>query len=217
MASRQLSLALQRRSPDDTLDRRILAVRGHKVLLDADLAAVFGVATRVLNQTVRRNRSRFPPDFMLALTPAEVKRLRSQIVISNGGRGGRRSPPFAFTEHGAIMLASLLNSPTAVAASIRVVRAFVRLRSAMAVTDQVLERIDVLEASCDKRFRVVFQALRTLVKPLAAPARRTIGFAPAESSSRSSELQTRLPESPHRLPLLPWIGRRPKAIRRGRA
>ncbi|MBI4606290.1 MAG: ORF6N domain-containing protein, partial [Planctomycetes bacterium] len=111
----------------DRIAHRIHEIRGHRVMLDSDLADLYGVETRVLVQGVKRNIARFPKDFLFQLTRPEFHRLRSQFVISNG-RGGLRRPPYAFTEHGAVMLASVLNSPVAVATSVHVVRAFLRLR-----------------------------------------------------------------------------------------
>src|SRR5258707_248432 len=112
----------------------ITEVRGHKVILDADLARVYGVPTKVLNQAVKRNNERFPQDFLLRLTiaeAAEMQVLRSQIVTSNEKRGGRRYLPYAFTEHGALMAANILNSPRAVAMSVYVIRAFVKMRETL--------------------------------------------------------------------------------------
>src|SRR5882724_11823961 len=114
--------------PLDRIERRIYLLRGQKVMLDADLADIYGVSTKRLNEQVKRNLDRFPKDFMLQLTKEEVVALKSQIATSNTSRGGRRTLPYAFTEHGTIMLASILNSPTAIHASIQVVRVFVRLR-----------------------------------------------------------------------------------------
>jgi len=114
--------------PSQRIESRIFFVRGRKVMLDADLAELYGVTTKRLNEQVKRNASRFPGDFMFRLTPDETRILRSQFATSRSGWGGRRVFPYAFTEHGAVMLASVLNSPTAVDASVQVVRAFVRLR-----------------------------------------------------------------------------------------
>lgn len=114
-------------------------------MLDNDLAALYGVTTKRLNEQVKRNRKRFPEDFMFQLTSQEAQSLRSQFATSNETRGGRRYLPFAFTEHGAVMLASVLNSPIAVAASIQVVRAFIRLRSILAAHKELARKIDALE------------------------------------------------------------------------
>ena len=127
------------------IERRIFSLRGHKVMLDSDLAEVYGVGTKALNQAVRRNPDRFPSDFLLRLTSEEADSLRSQIVTSKAGRGGRRYLPYVFTEHGAVMLASVLNSAAAVAASIQVVRAFVRLRTILATHKDLARKLDALE------------------------------------------------------------------------
>src|SRR3970040_2141722 len=119
--------------PRERIERAILVLRGHKVMLDADLAALYGVETRVLVQAVKRNLERFPKDFMFQLTNQELATWRSQIVMSNpGARMGLRRPPFAFTEHGALMAATVLNSPRAVEMRLYVVRDFVRLREVLA-------------------------------------------------------------------------------------
>jgi len=132
-------------------------------MLDSDLAALYGVTTSRLNEQVRRNAERFPSDFMFRLEALEVARLRSQIAISNEGRGGRRTPPLAFTEHGALMLASVLNSPTAVQASIHVVRAFVRLRALLASHVELARKIKELETRYDAQFKVVFEAIEEMM------------------------------------------------------
>ena len=156
----------------------ILLIRGQKVMLDSDLAELYQVTTKRLNEQVRRNRERFPADFMFQLTPGETRVLRSQFATSNRGRGGRRYPPYAFTEHGAVMLASVLNSSVAVQASIQIVRAFVRLRQILASHSDLDRRLKELERRTETRFEAVFASLRTL---LAAPRRkhRPIGFRPA--------------------------------------
>jgi ORF6N domain-containing protein len=171
------------RVPVETIERRILSLRGHKVMIDSDLAEVFRVGTRALNQAVRRNRHRFPDDFMFRLTAREADCLRSQIVISK--RGGRRYLPYAFTEHGAVMLASVLNSPAAVATSIQVVRAFVRLRTILAAHKELARKLDALEQKCDRQFRSVFETIREMLEPAPEPRRRPIGFAlPPRKSPR---------------------------------
>src|SRR5216684_251537 len=141
--------------PIERIESRILLVRGRKVLLDADLAALYGVQTRRLNEQVRRNLARFPADFMFQLTDAEFELLMSQFATSNPGRGGRRKRPLVFTEHGAIMAATILNSPRATKVSVYVVRAFVRLRQAIAG---------------------LMNTIRTLMAPPEPPRRRPIGF-----------------------------------------
>lgn len=149
-------------------------------MLDYDLASIYGVTTARLNEQVKRNRRRFPPDFMFRLTRREVTNLISQFATSSLGHGGRHKPPSVFTEHGAVMLASVLNSPIAVAASIQVVRAFVQLRGVLASHKELARRLDELESRYDSQFKAVFQAIRELMEPLPAP-RKQIGFRPAKS------------------------------------
>jgi len=155
------------------LARQIREVRGQRVLLDEDLAATYGVTTSALNQAMRRNRERFPPDFVLELTTSEWESLRSQIVILKTGRGRHRKfLPVAFTEHGAVMAATILNSPQAVHMSILVVRAFIAIRSALQDSAQLAAKLDALEKSLailDADTRRQFKELRTVVFALAAP------------------------------------------------
>ena len=158
--------------------RLIYRIRGQRVMLDADLAAIYGVTTTRLNQQVGRNLDRFPPGFMFRLTPEEARALMLQIATSNVGRGGRRKLPYAFTEHGAIMLAAVLNTPVAVQASVRVVRAFVHLRRMLSSRRAVAEKLAELEARLsghDGQILSLFEAIRELMEPAAAPSRR-IGF-----------------------------------------
>jgi phage regulator Rha-like protein len=150
-------------------------MRGQKVMLDSDLAEIYQVETKMLNRAVKRNLARFPEDFMFQLTPEEAEPLRFQFGTSNTRRGGRRYLPYVFTEHGAVMLASVLNSSTAVAASIQVVRAFVRLRQMLSENAELSHRLDQLEKKYDAQFKVVFDAIRQLMQP-PAPKRRPIGF-----------------------------------------
>jgi hypothetical protein len=159
----------------DTIAQRIHVIRGQRVMLDSDLAALYGVSTKQLNQAVRRNARRFPVDFAFRLHRGEAADLRSQFVTSSFAWGGRRYAPYAFTEHGAVMLASVLNSPVAVAASIQVVRAFIQLRGLLASQKVLVRRLDELEDKYDSQFKVVFQAIRELMQP-PAPARKRIGF-----------------------------------------
>ena len=142
----ELSASTHRQAlvPLEDITREILILRGHRVLLDSELAALYGVETRVLNQAVRRNAERFPEDFRFQLTPAQAAASRSQSVISNSRRGGRRYAPYAFTEHGAIMAATVLNSPRAVEMSIYVVRAFVQLRELLSSNKELAKRLDQL-------------------------------------------------------------------------
>lgn len=154
----------------------ILQVRGQKVMLDEDLAALYGVETRILVRNVQRHRERFPEDFMFQLTQEEWDALRSQNGISNRGRGGRRYRPYAFTEQGVAMLSSVLNSPRAVQVNIEIMRAFVRLRGILASHQELAQRLDELEARYDEQFRTVFEAIRELMAPPPASSRR-LGFA----------------------------------------
>jgi len=130
--------------PLERIERAILLIRGEKVMLDSDLAELYGVDTRRLNEQVRRNLNRFPRDFMFRLTPAEYKNLRSQIATSSS-HGGRRYLPYAFTEHGALMLANVLNSERAAQTSVQVVRAFVRLRQMLASNAELSRKLEALE------------------------------------------------------------------------
>src|SRR5262245_16912948 len=127
------------------VDSKIQVLRGQKVILDSDLAGLYGVPVRQLNQQIKRNAGRFPADFLFQLSAAEYQRLRSQNVISNAGRGGRRYLPHAFTEHGAIMAATVLNSKRAIEMSIFVVRAFVRMREALAMNQQIVTKLSEIE------------------------------------------------------------------------
>jgi len=166
--------------PVRDIARTILVLRGHRVLLDEDLAALYGVTTKRLNEQVRRNASRFPADFMFQLTEQEQQSLRSHFATSKtpSGRGGRRYLPYAFTEHGAIMAASILNSPRAVEVSVYVVRAFVRLRELLASNRELARRFAQLEARLDKHdeaIAAILSAIRELMNPPESK-RRPIGF-----------------------------------------
>ena len=158
---------------------KILILRNQKVILDSDLAELYGVPVRQLNQQIKRNTHRFPSDFLFRLTAAEHKNLRSQNVISNAGRGGRRYLPNAFTEHGAIMAASVLNSKRAIEMSIFVVRAFVRMREALLINQRLVSKLSELESrldSHDTEIGELVEAIREMMEPLPANSRR-IGFA----------------------------------------
>jgi hypothetical protein len=157
------------------VERKILFLRGERVLLDADLAVLYGVETRVLVRAVKRNLSRFPADFMFQLTTEELAILRSQIGISSSSHGGRRYAPYAFTEHGVAMLSAVLRSPRAVRVSIEIVRAFVRLRAMLAGNAELARKLAALERRYDAQFKVVFDAIRELMQPPSGP-RRPIGF-----------------------------------------
>ena len=161
--------------PMERIERAIIVVRGEKVMLDRDLAEIYGVETKRLNEQVRRNLNRFPVDFMFQLTPEEAESLRSQIATSNEGRGGRRYLPFAFTEHGALMLANVLHSERAAQTSVMVVRAFVKLRQMLSSNADLARKLATMEKKYDEQFKVVFDAIRQLMTPPARP-KREIGF-----------------------------------------
>jgi hypothetical protein len=167
------------------IDSIIHVIRGERVILDTDLAKVYGIPTFRLNEAVKRNRNRFPVDFMFQLSKGEYDSLTSQIAITNKGRGGRRTLPFAFTEHGAVMAANLLNSERAVEMSIFVVRAFIKMRQTLAASAAFTEKLNELEKKLSGRVDVhekaivyVLGELRKLMQPptLPAPKKRPIGF-----------------------------------------
>ena len=163
---------------DVTLERiaaKIYTIRGHRVMIDADLAEMYGVTTSALNQAVKRNRTRFPTDFMFELTADESDHLTSQIVISSGWGGRRRGMPFAFTEQGVAMLSSVLKSERAVQVNIAIMRAFVALRQTLSSHKALARKMDVLEKRYDSQFRIVFDAIRALMTPPDASTRK-IGF-----------------------------------------
>ena len=159
--------------PTERIERSILFIRGHKVMLDSDLAVLYGVTTKRLNEQVNRNRDRFPEDFMFQLSKPEFAILKSQNATSSWG--GRRTFPYAFTEHGVVMLASVLNSPIAVNASLQVVRAFVRLREILSTHKDLARKLNALERKYDSQFAVVFEAIRKLMTP-PIQKKRPIGF-----------------------------------------
>lgn len=174
---RNLSLPLER------IERMILLVRGQKVMLDRDLAALYAVETRVLNQAVRRNTRRFPPDFMFQMTTQEFAQWRSQTVISNGERMGLRHKPLVFTEQGVAMPSSVLGSERAINVNIAIMRAFVRLRALVASHQELARKLDELEQKYDARFSAVFDAIRQLMEPVPVPLKRRIGFSSSEEQS----------------------------------
>ena len=144
--------------PTERIEKAIYLIRGEKVMLDRDLAGLYGVATKALKQAVRRNRDRFPEDFMFVLNPAEFQDWRSQFVTSKADRKGLRYAPFAFTEHGILMLSSVLNSERAIQVNIEIMRAFVKLRQMLASDAELSRRLDELESKYDRQFKVVFDA-----------------------------------------------------------
>ena len=159
--------------PIERITRTIVLLRGQKVILDTDLAELYGVDTGALNRAVRRNRGRFPDDFMFQLSPQESEHLRCQIGTSSWG--GRRYHPYAFTEQGVAMLSSVLHSERAVRVNIEIMRAFVQLRRMLSSHADLARKLEALEKKYDNQFKVVFDAIRALMAPPPAPKRR-IGF-----------------------------------------
>lgn len=160
-----------------TVEKMIFIVRGHKVMLDSDLATLYEVETGALNRQVKRNIERFPKDFMFQLTKGEYDTLKCQIGISNG-RGGRRTPPFAFTENGVAMLSSVLTSKKAIQVNIAIMRIFSKIRNILASDETLAERLATLEKGTNQLFRIVFQRLDKLEAetPLLPKERRKIGL-----------------------------------------
>ena len=162
--------------PAERIERAILLVRGHKVMLDSDLASLYGVETRRLLEAVKRNIQRFPDDFMFQLNQEEFDILRSQFATSSSW-GGRRYAPYAFTQQGVAMLSSVLRSPRAVAVNIEIMRAFARLRRMLASHADLARKLHALEQKYDAQFKVVFDAIRKLMEPPKPKTkRRPIGF-----------------------------------------
>ena len=155
------------------LEKQILFLRGQKVMLSTDLAKLYEVEPRVLNQAVKRSLERFPEDFMFQLTQGEFANLKSQSVISSWG--GSRALPYAFTEQGVAMLSSVLNSPRAILVNIAIMRAFVKLREILASHQDLAKKLDSMERKYDAKFKVVFDAIRELMQPPSKPRPR-IGF-----------------------------------------
>ena len=162
--------------PVERIEKAILLIRNQKVMLDADLAMLYGVETRVLVQTVKRNIDRFPEDFMFQLNKEEADFLPSQIVTLKRGRGQHRKYlPYVFTEQGVATLSSVLRSPRAIRVNIEIMRAFIRLRQILASHVELARKLDALEEKYDAQFKVVFEAIRKLMTPT-EPKRRPIGF-----------------------------------------
>jgi phage regulator Rha-like protein len=162
--------------PSERIESKIYLIRGKKVMLDRDLAALYEVETRQLNQAVKRNLDRFPPEFMFQLTKEEMENWKSQIVISNRERMGLRKPPLAFTDYGVLMLSSVLNSDRAIQVNIQIIKTFTRLRELVATNKEILEKIERMEKKYDEQFRVVFEAIRRLLTTPEEPPKRRIGF-----------------------------------------
>ncbi|MDP2990250.1 MAG: ORF6N domain-containing protein [Kiritimatiellota bacterium] len=161
--------------PAVSIEKKILLLRGQKVMLASDLAAMYGVTTFNLNKAVKRNLDRFPNDFMFQLTRQEVANLTFQNGISNADHGGRRYSPYAFTEQGVAMLSSVLRSQRAVKVNIEIMRAFVRIRQWLASNVELAHKLAELEKKYDAQFKIVFDAIRELMRPT-EPTRKRIGF-----------------------------------------
>lgn len=161
--------------PLEHIEQAIFLVRGEKVIIDNDLAKLYGVTTGRLNEQVKRNRDRFPADFAFRLTTQEFRDLISQTATSSSKHGGRRKPPFVFTEHGAIMAANVLNSKRAVQVSVQIVRAFIRLRQILASNEALARKLEAQEKKYDHQFKIVFDAIRELMTP-PSPRVKPIGF-----------------------------------------
>lgn len=155
----------------ERIERKVLRLRGHNVMLDEDLARLYGVSVKALNQAVKRNRERFPADFMFRLTAKEARSLRSQIVTSKPQRGGRTYAPYAFTELGGAMLSSVLRSALAIRINIQIMRAFVTLRRVLESRSDLTDRLEQLEEKYDRTFAIVFGEIRKLM----IPTRSTLG------------------------------------------
>lgn len=161
------------------IEKMIYVIRGQNVMFDSDLAELYGVETKRLNEQVKRNLERFPEDFMFQITPSEYELLRSQFATSKEGRGGRRYEPLVFTENGVAMLSSVLNSSQAIQVNVSIMRIFTRLRSFLFLEKNLHDRMDKLEAGTSKIFKIVFERLDSieeLTTPKLAPNRKKIGF-----------------------------------------
>ena len=169
--------------PDETIINKIFFIRGHKVMMDRDLAELYGVDTRTLNQSVKRNLKRFPEDFMFQMTPQELKNWKSQIVISNIEKMGLRKPPFVFTEQGVAMLSSVLNSDRAISVNIQIIRVFTKMRTLLESHKEILKKLDTLERKDikqDDNISLIFEYLKQLEQSkqeeTAFKERKRIGF-----------------------------------------
>jgi hypothetical protein len=161
--------------PDERIINRIFLMRGKKVMIDRDLAELYGVETRALNQAVRRNKERFPDDFMFQLNKREMELWKSQIVISNTEKMGLRKAPLVFTEQGVAMLSSVLKSKRAIMVNVQIMRTFTKLREILLTHKDLREKIEAMEKNYDAKFKAVFQAIAELVKEDEVE-RRQIGF-----------------------------------------
>jgi len=161
--------------PQESIEDKILLIRGKKVMLDRDLALLYEVQTKALKQAVRRNSKRFPDDFMFELTTQEFENWRSQFVTSNKEKMGLRYKPMAFTEQGVAMLSSVLNSERAILVNIQIIRTFTKLREMLATHKDLQKKVVAMEGKYDKQFKIVFDAIKQLLEPPEKPKKR-IGY-----------------------------------------
>jgi hypothetical protein len=161
--------------PDERIEQHIYSIRSHRVMLDSDLADLYGVTTKRLNESVKRNWKRFPTDFMFRLTNLEAKALRSQFATSKK-RGGRRYLAYAFTENGVAMLSSVLNTDRAIQTNITIMRVFTRLRKLLASHSDLIDRLNEMEKRYDKQFQIVFDAIRQIIESPEDDAKPPIGY-----------------------------------------
>ena len=177
--------------PIEVIEQKIYVIRGQKVILSTDLAALYGVEPKVLVQAVKRNQGRFPADFMFQLSKQEVINLKSQIVTSSWG-GIRRATPYAFTEQGVAMLSSVLNSKRAIDVNIHIIRTFVKLREMIVSNKDLARKLNDLEKRYDGQFQIVFEAIRQLIEVEESPKRK-IGFIARERQTVYRTSRKRLP------------------------
>ncbi len=168
--------------PVELIEQKIYLIRGHKVMLDQDLAEMYGVEVKRLNEQVRRNLKRFPADFMFELTYQEFINLKPHFATSSSSHGGRRKAPLVFTEQGLAMLSGILNTDRAIEVNILIMRAFVKLREMIATNKELSRRLSDLENKYDSQFKVVFDAIRQLMAPPVGKKKRAIGFGRGEDS-----------------------------------
>ncbi|MBW2000767.1 MAG: ORF6N domain-containing protein [Deltaproteobacteria bacterium] len=178
--------------PMEKITSKIYLIREKRVMLDRDLAGLYGVKTKALKQAVRRNMKRFPEDFMFELTQEEFGSWRSQFVTSRGDKMGLRYPPMAFTEQGVAMLSSVLNSERAIEVNIAIMRAFMRLRQMLSTHEELKRKIEAMERKYDRQFRVVFEAIKQLIDTKDKPKKR-IGFEVKEAAAAYSKRGKRKP------------------------
>lgn len=182
MAKRKQPIAVS----TEQLENQIYIVRGQRVMLDSDLATLYGVQTKVLNQAVKRNAGRFPEDFAFQLTLQEFTNLKSQFVTSSLGHGGRRKLAWAFTEHGVAMLSSVLNSRRAIQMNVEIIRAFIRLRNLLTTPGELVAQLQKLAETVqlhDNQIKVITDVLRKLMQPPSQPVKGRIGFQTPESQT----------------------------------